>query len=240
MGTAIPAKTRQALVHLLHKYKHVFAWTPTNMARVDRGIIEKKLMIKPGAKEINQKKQIQGGDRNKAINSEVAKLTSTGILREAIFPTWITSSVMVKKHDGSWDMCIDYSDLNKACPNDFYPLPEIDQKVESLQGFQWKCFLDAYKGYHQILMSKNGKQKTAFYTYHDAFCYTNMPFGLQNARVTYQRLVNSLFANQIDRNIKVNVDNMVIKSSDEQRLLHDVEETLQTLEIAKMKLNPAK
>ena len=92
-------------------------------------------MIKSGTKEKKQKKRVQGGDRNKAINMEVAKLTNAGILREAIFATWIANPVMVRKSDGSWRMCIDYSDLNKACPKDCYPLPEIHQKVESLQGF---------------------------------------------------------------------------------------------------------
>lgn len=147
---------------------------------------------------------------------------------------------MVKKHDGSWHMCIDYSNLNKACPKDCYLLPEMDQNVESLQGFQWKCFLDAYKGYNQILMSKNDEEKTAFYTDHGALCYTKIPFGLKNARATYQRLVDSLFANQIGRNIEVYVEDMVIKSPNKQRLLHDVEETLQTSEKAKMKMNPTK
>ncbi|XP_023745788.1 uncharacterized protein LOC111893943 [Lactuca sativa] len=103
-----------------------------------------------------------------------------------------------------------------------------------------KCFLDAYKGYHQILMSKEDKEKTAFYTDHGTFCYTKMPFGLKNAGATYQRLVDSIFAKQIGRNIEVYVDNMVIKSPDEERMLQDIEETFQTLEAVKMKLNPAK
>ena len=111
-------------------------------------------MIKPGTKEVKQKKRVQEGDQNKAINAEVTKLTSAGILREVIFPTWIANPVMVKKNDSSWCMCIDYSDINKVCPKNCYPLTEIVQKVESLQGFQWKCFLGAYKGYHQILMKK--------------------------------------------------------------------------------------
>ena len=105
-------------------------------------------------------------------------------MRETVFLTRIANLVMVKKHDGSWRMCIDDYDLNKACPKDCYPLLEIDQKVESLEGFKLKCFLDAYKGYHQILMSED-KEKTTFYTNHDSFCYTKMPFRLKNAGVTY-------------------------------------------------------
>lgn len=75
------------------------------------------------------------GDRNKAINAKVAKLTTASILEEAVCPTWIANPVMVKKHDGMWRMCIDYSNLNNACPKDCYPLLEIDQKVGSLHGF---------------------------------------------------------------------------------------------------------
>lgn len=93
------------------------------MVGVNREVIEHKLMIKPGTKEVEQKKCVQGGDRNKVINVEVAKLTKLGILREAIFPTWITNPVIVNKHDDMWCMCVDHSDLNKAFPKDCYPLP---------------------------------------------------------------------------------------------------------------------
>lgn len=176
---------------------------------------------------------------------EVAKLERAGILREAVFPTWIVNPFMVKKHDGLWRMCNDYSDLNKASPKDCYPkdcypLPEIDQKVESLHGFKLKCFLDAYKGYHQILMNKEDEEKTTFYTDHGAFCYTKMPSGLKNARGTYQRLVDSIFAKWIGRNIKVYMNDMVIKIPDEEKLIEDVEESFKTLEKVKMKLNPYK
>nr|KAJ0216025.1 hypothetical protein LSAT_V11C300153800 [Lactuca sativa] len=240
IGRGLTGHTRHALIDLLRRYKHMFAWTPTNMVGVDRKVIEHKLMIKPGTKEIKQKKRVQGGDRNMAINAEVAKLMQEGILQEAVFPTWIANPVMVRKHDGSWHMCIDFSDLNKACTKDCYPLPEIDQKVDSLQGFKLKCFLDAYKGYHQIMMSKEDQEKTTFYTDHDTFCYTKMPFGLKNTGETYQRLVDSIFSNKIGRNIEVYVDNMVIKSPDEAKMLGDVEQTFRKLEKEKMKLNPGK
>ncbi|XP_023770200.2 uncharacterized protein LOC111918806 [Lactuca sativa] len=210
------------------------------MVGVERKFIEHKIVIKPSAKEVKQKKRVQGGDRNRAINAEVAKLAEVGIVREAIFPTWIANPVMVRKQYGSWRMWIDFSDLNKACPKDCYPLPEIDQKVESLQGFKLKCFLDAYKRYHQILMSKEDEEKTAFYTDHGNFCYTKIPFSLKNAGATYQRLVDSIFAKQIVKNIEVYVDDMVIKNPHEDKMLQDIEETFRTLEAVKMKLNPAK
>ncbi|XP_022042055.1 uncharacterized protein LOC110944716 [Helianthus annuus] len=109
---------------------------------------------------------------------------------------------MVRKPDNSWRMCIDFKDLNKACPKDCYPLPEIDLKVDSLSGYPFKCFLDAYKGYHQILMKEEDEEKTAFHTDKGIFCYQKMPFGLKNAGATCQRLVDKAFETQIGRNME--------------------------------------
>lgn len=81
-------------------------------------VIKHKLMIKPGTSEVKKKKHVQGGDKNITISAKLSKLTKVGILREAIFPTWIANLVMVNMHDGTWRMCIDYSDLNMICPND--------------------------------------------------------------------------------------------------------------------------
>ncbi|GKE70532.1 reverse transcriptase domain-containing protein [Tanacetum coccineum] len=147
---------------------------------------------------------------------------------------------MVKKHDGTWRMCVDFKDLNNACPKDCYPLPEIDWKVESLCGYPFKCFLDAYKGYHQIKMAKEDEEKTAFITSQGIFCYSKMPFGLKNAGSTYQRLVDKAFQRQIGRNLEVYVDDLVIKSHTEEEIIRDMTETFKTLRQINMKLNPKK
>nr|GEU49460.1 reverse transcriptase domain-containing protein [Tanacetum cinerariifolium] len=80
-------------------------------------------------------------------------------MREVYYHDWLSNPVMVKKHDGSWRMCVDFTDLNKACPRDCYPLPKIDWKVESLCGYPFKSFLDAYKGYHQIQLAAADEEK---------------------------------------------------------------------------------
>ncbi|GJU50548.1 reverse transcriptase domain-containing protein [Tanacetum coccineum] len=147
---------------------------------------------------------------------------------------------MVKKSDGGWRMCIDFMDINKACPKDCYPLPEIDWKVESLFVFRLKCFMDAYKGYHQIQMAEEDEDKTAFFTGEGVNCYRNMPFGLKNARATYQRLVDKVFNEQIGRNLEAYIDDMVIKSTSEENMLTDIKETPQMFRSINMKLNPKK
>ncbi|GJT33599.1 reverse transcriptase domain-containing protein [Tanacetum coccineum] len=145
------------------------------------------------------KEKRQAVDRNQAIQEEVGKLVEAGIMKEVHYHDWLSNPVMVKKHDDSWRMCVDFKDLKKACPKDGYPLLEIDWKVESLCGFPFKCFLDTYKGYHEIQMAKEDEEKTVFITSQGIFYYTKMPFGLRNAGATYQRLVDKAFYKQIER-----------------------------------------
>ncbi|GJU67624.1 reverse transcriptase domain-containing protein [Tanacetum coccineum] len=152
-----------------------------------------------------EKRETNAPERNKAIQEEVEKLVDAGIMKEVHYHSWLSNPVMVKKHDGTWRMCVDFKDLNNACPKDCYPLPEIDWKVESLCGYSFKCFLDAYKGYHQIKMAKEDEEKTAFITSQGIFCYSKMPFGLKNAGSTYQRLVDKAFQRQIGRNLEINM-----------------------------------
>src|SRR5512140_3527721 len=102
-------------------------------------------------------------------------------------------------------MCIDYTDLNKACPKDPYPLPSIDALVDSTAGFKYLCFMDAFAGYNQIRMHPTDEEKTAFVTEQGLFYYKVMPFGLRNAGATYQRMANHSFAQMISRNMKIYV-----------------------------------
>ena len=103
---------------------------------------------------------------------------------------------MVKKSNGKWQMCVDYTDLNKACPKDSYPLPSIDGLVDAASGFRFLSFLDAYSGYNQIPMHPLDEEKTTFITPMGNYCYRVMPFGLKNVGATYQRLMNKIFTEQ--------------------------------------------
>ncbi|GKD58849.1 putative reverse transcriptase domain-containing protein, partial [Tanacetum coccineum] len=180
------------------------------MTGIPRAITEHRLDTYPHIEPKVQKKRSLAPDRRKVVTDEVNEWHKAGIVRRVRYPSWVANPVLVKKVDRSWRMCIDFKDLNKACPKDLYPLPEIDWKIESLMGFKYKCFLDAYKGYHQIHMTKNDEEKTAFHTKEGVFCYTKMPFALKNAGATYQRLVDSAFKEQIGVNPEAYVDDMVI------------------------------
>ncbi|GKB00017.1 reverse transcriptase domain-containing protein [Tanacetum coccineum] len=225
------------MCNLLQRSLDVFAWTPADMTGIPRHIVEHRLNVREGCQPIRQKKRGQAAERNIAINDEVSKLVAARIMRVVHYHDWLSNPVMVRKHDDSWRMCVDFKYLNKACPKDGYPLPEINWKVESLCGFPFKYFLDAYKGYHQIQMAEEDEEKTTFITNQGIFCYRKMPFGLRNADATYQRLVDKAFHGQISRNLKVYVDDLVIKSRTEDEIVRDIEETFKTLRKINMKLN---
>ncbi|GJZ86431.1 reverse transcriptase domain-containing protein [Tanacetum coccineum] len=208
------------------------------MTGVQRHVAEHRLNIREGCLPVRQKKRGQASEGNKAICEEVEKLVDADIMKEVHYHSWLSNPVMVKKHDNTWRMCVDFKYLNKACPKDGYPLPEIDWKVESLCGYPFKCFLDTYKGYHQIKIEKEDEEKTTFITSQGIFCYLKMPFGLKNAGATYQRLVDKAFQKQIGRNLEAYMDDLVIKSCTEQEIIRDVEETFRTLRKINMKLNP--
>ena len=92
---------------------------------------------------------------------------------------------MVKKANGKWRMCVDFMDLNRACPKDSYPLPRIDTLVDSMDRHELLSFMDAFSGYNQIKMSEDDQERTSFVTSQGLFCYKVMPFGFKNAGVTY-------------------------------------------------------
>ena len=116
---------------------------------------------------------------------------------------------MVKKANGKWRMCVDFMDLNRACPKDSYPLPRIDTLVDSTTRHGLLSFMDVFSSYNHIKMNKEDQERTSFVTSQGLFCYKMMPFGLINAGVTYQRLINKMFAHQIGRNVQVYVDDML-------------------------------
>ena len=154
---------------------------------------------------------------------------TAGFIREVYYPNWLTNVVLVKKANGKWRMCVDFMNLNKACPKDSFPLPRIDQLVDSTARHKLLTFMDAFSGYNQIKMTKEDQEKTAFIMSQGLYCYKIMPFGLKNAGATYHRLVNKMFSKQISRNMEVYVDDMLVKSKEELTHLDDLKETFATL-----------
>lgn len=151
-------------------------------------------------------------ERAQAAREEVKKLLEAGVIREVQFSKWLSNPVLIKKANGKWRMCIDFTALNKACPRDPFPLPHIDQLVNSTAGCELLSFLDAYSGYHQVWLHPEDEAKTSFVTPDGVYCYVRMPFGLRNAGATFARLIHSALEAQLGRNVEAYIDDVVIKS----------------------------
>ncbi|GAA0185807.1 hypothetical protein LIER_33095 [Lithospermum erythrorhizon] len=160
------------------------------MPGVDPAVSIHRLYVDPYYKPGKQKKWTISEEKGEAIREEVGKLLGANGIRELLFPTWLANVVLVPKPNGTWGMCMDFTNINKAHLKDCYPLPNIDRMVDSSAGYKVVDFLDAFRGYHKIFMVEEDVDKITFVTECGIYCWKVMAFGLKNAGATYQRMVN--------------------------------------------------
>ena len=175
-----------------------------------------------------------------AVKSEVIKLKQARVIKEVFYPQWLANTVVVKKKTGKWRVCVDFTDLNRACPKDPFPVPRIDQLVDATVSHPRMSFLDAFQGYHQIPLATDDQEKTTFVTSVGNYHYKVMPFGLKNAGSTYQRMMTKMFAPQLGKNVEVYIDDMVVKSKLVFEHLTDLANIFKILRRHKLRLNASK
>ncbi|KAM1243365.1 hypothetical protein ACFX2G_035631 [Malus domestica] len=152
------------------------------MPDIDPKIACHKLHVDLAAKPVIQKRRHFAPERVTIIEAEIDKLLEAEFIEEVAHSAWFASIVLViKKKNGKWKICVDYIDLNKACPNDPYLVPRIDLLVDSTSGNQLHNFLDTYSRYNQITMHELDKEKITLVIEQGTYCYKVMPFGLKNA-----------------------------------------------------------
>ena len=181
------------------------------MGGIDSEMITHRLNVSPSFKPVKQKRRSYALERQKAINEEVGKLFQANAIREVEYPEWLDNVVLIKKANDKWRLCIDFTDINRACPKDSFPLPRIDLIMDATAGHELLIFMDTFSGYNQISMDPSNQEKTSFVTGQGTYCYRVMPFGLKNAGATYQRLLNKMFQNQIGASMEVYIDDMLVK-----------------------------
>ena len=168
------------------------------------------------------------------------KLKRVGAIKDVFYPEWLANTVVVKKKSGKWLVCVNFTNLNKACPKDPFPMPRINQLVDATVGHPRMSFLDAFQGYHQIPLALEDQEKTAFVTPTGNYHYKVMPFGLKNVGSTYQRMMTRMFDPQLGKNIEIYVDDMVVKSKMVTEHLEDLGDIFDVLRRHKLHLNASK
>jgi hypothetical protein len=168
------------LIQFLNKNKDVFAWSAKDLQGVDRDIIEHALETDERISPKKQKLRKMSEEKLKAVEAEVQRLPDAKVIREVKYPVWLANTVLVKKKNGKWRMCVDFTDLNKACKKDDFPLERVDKIVDDAANNEMLSLLDTFSGYHQIRVCKEDEEKTSFITPFGTFCFVRMPEGLKN------------------------------------------------------------
>jgi hypothetical protein len=210
------------------------------MPGIPREVIGHHLKIHLDTKLVSQKPRRQSIERQDFIRKEVRKMLDARFIEEVHHPVWLANPVIVPKANGKLRMCIDYTNLNKAYPKDPYPLPRIDQIVDSTSGCDLLSFLDAYSGFHQIQMSRQDRKHTTFVTVDGLYCYVVMPYSLKNALPTFVRAMSKTFGDLIRDIVEVYVDDIVVKTKRGSTLVEDLTLVFDKLRATRTKLNPDK
>jgi hypothetical protein len=201
LGSQLFDEQEKTLIRFLFNNKDVFAWTGNDLCGVNRDVIEHSFNVDSSFRPRKQRLQKMSDDKAEGARNEVKRLLSAGVIREVTYPEWLANTVMVKKANGKWRMCIDFTDLNKACLKDEFSLPWIDSLVDAAASSELMSLLDSYSGYHQIWMKKEDEPKTSFITPSGTYCYLWMLEGLKNVGGSFSRMTAKVLHSQIGRNV---------------------------------------
>ncbi|GAU34623.1 hypothetical protein TSUD_394140 [Trifolium subterraneum] len=240
IGKDVPDLARKQLVACLKHNADLFAWSASEMSGLDPNVACHQLTFDEAATAVVQRRRRQSPEKMELAEKAVTDLLEANFISEAKYTTWLSNVVLVKKSNGKWRMCVDYTDLNRACPKNAYPLPCIDRLVDNSSGFKLLSFLDAYSGYNQIPMAVADRTKTAFMTESGNYYYNVIPFGLKNAGATYQRMMNKVFRGEIGDTLEVYIDDMIVKSHEEVDHTIHLQKVFEQARKVNMRFNPEK
>ncbi|KAA0054169.1 uncharacterized protein E6C27_scaffold131G00980 [Cucumis melo var. makuwa] len=211
ISASLSSEEEGKYMSLLTEYKDIFAWSYKEMSGLDP-----------------------------KIEVEVNKLIEAGFIRKVKYPTWIENIVPVRKKNGQLRVCVDFRDLNNACPKDDFPLPITEIMVNETTGHEALSFMDWSSGYNQIRMALSDEEMIAFRTPKEIYCYKVMPFGLKNAGATYQRAMQKVFDDMLHKYVECYVDDLVVKSKRRQDHLKDLKVVFDRLQKYQLRMNPVK
>ncbi|CAL8992411.1 unnamed protein product [Prunus brigantina] len=236
----LTGEEKEALVSLLKEFRDVFAWSYEEMPGLNPNLVSHTLNIELGTKPVVRPRRNFHPEVEKQIKVEIEKLLAAGFIKPIKHPTWLANIVPVKKKTGVIRVCTDYRDLNRACPKDEFPLPNMDILIDSTSGQGMLSFMDGFSGYNQIKMSPKDAEKTAFRTPYGNFYYTVMPFGLKNAGATYQRAMTAVFHDMMGKEVEDYVDDLVVKSRTRGSHQEVLRRVLERCRLYGLKMNPKK
>jgi hypothetical protein len=233
------AKTQQ-LTKLLQENKEVFAWDYTDMKGIAPDLCTHRIYIKEDFRPICQPQRRMNPNLKEILKEELQKLLNAGFIYPISDSEWVSPLVIVPKKNGKWRVCVDYRALNKATQKDHFPLPFIDQVLDSLSGKKFFSFLDGFSGYNQIKIAPQDQDKTTFTSPWGTFAYRVLPFGLCNAPATFQRAVLGIFSDMLNDSMEIFMDDFTPYGVSFQEALENLEKVLKRCIQAQLSLSTEK
>lgn len=232
----LDADQRGKTMELLADFADVFAKTPDDLGRTNVA----KHRIETGlAKPIRQAARRLPVHQKEQARKEIDRMLKADII-EPSSSSWSSPVVLVKKKDGSTRFCVDYRKLNEVTTKDSYPLPRIDDTLDTLSGSRWFCTLDLASGYWQVEVEENDRPKTAFVTFTGLYQFKVLPFGLCNAPATFERLMERILKGLQWHTCLLYLDDVIVYGETFLKTLDRLREVLQKLREAGLKLSPKK
>ena len=171
----LPPQEKEELIEFLKRNIDVFAWNAYEALRVDPSFICHHLNVNPSVTPKRQPPRRSSKYHSNVVRDEVMKLKQVGAIKEVFYPKWLANTMVVKKKSGKWRVCVDFTDLNKACPKYSFSLPRIDQLFDATIGHPRMSFLNAFQGYHQIPLDTTSLGQSR----KDSFCHPHQKLSLQ-------------------------------------------------------------
>ena len=236
----VPREFHESIRKLVNEYEDIFARDPGDIGRTNLIVHD---IYTGRAAPVHQRARRISPEEHEAMKKAVENLHAVGII-EPSRSEWASNVRMVRKKDGSWRMCVDYRDLNeKTKIRDPYPLPRIDAMLDNLSGAKMFSSLDLIWGYHQVPLTEEAKQRTAFITPQMSpshWQYIYMPFGLRDAPATFQRLVDKMLTSVQYDFVMAYLDDIIVKGDDVESSLRNLREVFDRIRSAGLKLKPSK
>jgi hypothetical protein len=233
------AETQQ-LMKLLQENKEAFAWDYTDMKGISPDLCTHRIYIKEDCRPICQPQRRMNPNLREILKEELQKLLNAGFIYPISDSEWVSPLVIVPKNNGKWRVCVDYRALNKSTQKDHFPLPFIDQVLDSLSGKKFFSFLDGFNGYNQIKIAPQDQDKTTFSSPWGTFAYRVLPFGLCNAPTTFQRAVLGIFSDMLNDSMEIFMDDFTPYGVSFQEELENLEKVLKICIQAQLSLSTEK
>ena len=236
IGVQLTYDQKGELRDLLLTKDHAFAWTLMELGKTIAG--ENRIST-GNASPIKQRPYRFSPQENEVVRLEIEKMLEAGIIRKSKSP-WASPVVVVPKSDGSPRFCIDYRKLNSVTKKDVYPLPRIDEALDTLAGSKYFSALDLKAGYWQIPLSNEDAEKTAFTTKFGLFEFIRMPFGLSGAPAIFQRLMDEVLGELLWKTVIVYLDDIIVFTRDWEEHLRVLSQVIDKLHDAGLRISPTK